>query len=337
MPEISVIIPVYNKRKYIETTLRSVLEQSFRDLEVIAVNDGSTDESLVVLNQMAEVDQRVRVIDIPNGGVSNARNVGLACARGQWIQFLDADDLLEPEYFSKVMDFLKENPVDILFSGFTMVDSNMNLIKEIALPEEGFKNQEQLCRSFIQYQYNNGFFGFISNKFFRHSLLERSGARFPVGTTLAEDLDFYARLYPAVEAAYFWSGKSFCYLQTETNYTHNVKIDYYSQLEIHLDIKAWFQKSGLYLTYKDQLDSKIAQYAAYILFYAHEDGKDLSEGFAFLRGRPEIMACIDPRYMNGFYKMILLALKRGKLSAIKGMFAIRSGARSLYRSIIHHE
>ena len=337
MPEISVIIPVYNKRKYIETTLRSVLEQSFRDLEVIAVNDGSTDESLVVLNQMAEVDQRVRVIDIPNGGVSNARNVGLACARGQWIQFLDADDLLEPEYFSKVMDFLKENPVDILFSGFTMVDSNMNLIKEIALPEEGFKNQEQLCRSFIQYQYNNGFFGFISNKFFQHSLLERSGARFPVGTTLAEDLDFYARLYPAVEAAYFWSGKSFCYLQTETNYTHNVKIDYYSQLEIHLDIKVWFQKSGLYLTYKDQLDSKIAQYAAYILFYAHEDGKDLSEGFAFLRGRPEIMACIDPRYMNGFYKMILLALKRGKLSAIKGMFAIRSGARSLYRSIKHYE
>ena len=337
MPEISVIIPVYNKRKYIETTLRSVLEQSFRDLEVIAVNDGSTDESLVVLNQMAEVDQRVRVIDIPNGGVSNARNVGLACARGQWIQFLDADDLLEPEYFSKVMDFLKENPVDILFSGFTMVDSNMNLIKEIALPEEGFKNQEQLCRSFIQYQYNNGFFGFISNKFFRHSLLERSGARFPVGTTLAEDLDFYARLYPAVEAAYFWSGKSFCYLQTETNYTHNVKIDYYSQLEIHLDIKAWFQKSGLYLTYKDQLDIKIAQYAAYILFYDHEDGKDLSEGFAFLRGRPEIMACIAPRYMNGFYKMILLALKRGKLSAIKGMFAIRSGARSLYRSIKHYE
>lgn len=336
MPEISVIIPVYNKRKYIETTLRSVLEQSFRDLEVIAVNDGSTDESLVVLNQMAEVDQRVRVIDIPNGGVSNARNVGLACARGQWIQFLDADDLLEPEYFSKVMDFLKENPVDILFSGFTMVDSNMNLIKEIALPEEGFKNQEQLCRSFIQYQYNNGFFGFISNKFFRHSLLERSGARFSVGTTLAEDLDFYARLYPAVEAAYFWSGKSFCYLQTETNYTHNVKIDYYSQLEIHLDIKSWFQKSGLYLTYKDQLDSKITQYAAYILFYDHEDGKDMSGGYAFLRGRPEIMACIDPRYMSGFYKMILMALKRGKLSQIKAMFAIRSGVRSLYRSVIHH-
>lgn len=337
MPEISVIIPVYNKHKYIESSLRSVLEQSFRDLEVIAVNDGSTDESLAVLNQMAEADQRVRVIDIPNGGVSHARNVGLSHARGQWIQFLDADDLLEPEYFSKVMDFLKENPVDILFSGFTMVGPNMNPIKEIALPEEGFIGQEQLCHSFIQYQYENGFFGFISNKLFHYSLLEKSGAQFPVGTTLAEDLDFYARLYPAVETAYFWSGKSFCYLQTETNYTHNVKIDYYSQLEIHLDIKAWFQKSGLYLTYKDQLDSKIAQYAAYILFYNYEDGKDLSEGFAFLRGRPKIMACIDPRYMNGFYKLILMALKKENLSAINGMFAIRSVARSLYRSIKHHE
>ena len=337
MPEISVIIPVYNKRKYIETTLRSVLEQSFCDLEVIAVNDGSTDESLVVLNQMAEVDQRVRVIDIPNGGVSNARNVGLACARGQWIQFLDADDLLEPEYFSKVMDFLKENPVDILFSGFTMVDSNMNLIKEIALPEEGFKDQEQLCHSFIQYQYENGFFGFISNKLFRRSLWEKSGAQFPVGTTLAEDLDFYARLYPAAETAYFWAGKSFRYLQTETNYTHNTKIDYYDQLEIQLDIKAWFQKSGLYATYKDQLDSKISQYAAYILFYDHEDGKDLSEGYAFLRSRPEVMACIDPRCMTGFYRMILRALKKARLPEIKALFAVRSGVRSLYRRVMGHD
>lgn len=99
MPEVSVIIPVYNKCKYIETSLRSVLEQSFRDLEVIAVNDGSTDESLAVLNQLAEADERIRVLDIPNGGVSNARNVGLSYARGQWIQFLDADDLLEPGYY----------------------------------------------------------------------------------------------------------------------------------------------------------------------------------------------------------------------------------------------
>ena len=83
MPEISVIIPVFNKYKYIENSLRSVLEQPFRDLEVIAVNDGSTDESLAVLNQMAEADQRVRVIDIPNGGVSHARNVGLSHARAR--------------------------------------------------------------------------------------------------------------------------------------------------------------------------------------------------------------------------------------------------------------
>lgn len=337
MPELSVIVPVYNKQTYLEASLRSVLDQSFRDLEVIAVNDGSTDESLAVLIRMAEADERIRVLNLPNGGVSYARNEGLSHARGQWIQFLDADDLLEPDYLPKAMSALKETPADILFSGFTMVDSTMNPVKEVVLPEAGLKNQEALCRCFMRYQYENGFFGFISNKLFRRSLWEKSGAQFPVGTTLAEDLDFYARLYPAAETAYFWAGKSFRYLQTETNYTHNTKIDYYDQLEIQLDIKAWFQKSGLYATYKDQLDSKISQYAAYILFYDHEDGKDLSEGYAFLRSRPEVMACIDPRCMTGFYRMILRALKKARLPEIKALFAVRSGVRSLYRRVMGHD
>ena len=108
MPELSVIVPVYNKQTYLEASLRSVLDQSFRDLEVIAVNDGSTDESLAVLIRMAEADERVRVLDLPNGGVSYARNEGLSHARGQWIQFLDADDLLEPDYLPKAMSALKE-------------------------------------------------------------------------------------------------------------------------------------------------------------------------------------------------------------------------------------
>ena len=94
MPKVSVIIPVYNKETYIKASLCSVLEQPFRDLEVIAVNDGSTDGSLEILRQIAAEDSRVQVIDIPNGGVSHARNVGMDHAGGRWIQFLDGDDVL---------------------------------------------------------------------------------------------------------------------------------------------------------------------------------------------------------------------------------------------------
>lgn len=333
MPKVSVILPVYNKENYIEASLRSILEQPFRDLEVIAVNDGSTDRSLAILTGMAQTDPRIRVVCIPNGGVSNARNTGLSYATGEWIQFLDADDLLEPDYLTAAMQVLEENPVDILFSGFIMVDTQRNPVKEVTLPETGVQNQAQLCRCFIEYQYRNGFFGFISNKLFSSRLWKKSGAWFPVNTTLAEDLDFYARLYPAVESAYFWSGKSFYYLQTETNYAHNSQIDYFSQLEIHLDIQAWFRKSGQYAQYHSQLDGKIAEYAAFVLFYANEEGWGLSDAFVRLRSRQEIMDCVDPQYMHGFYGMLLRALRSGNLWAAKVLFAVRNGIRALYRRI----
>lgn len=331
MSELSVIIPIYNKEKYIRAALRSVLEQPFRDLELIAVNDGSTDECLSILRDMAEVDKRIRVVDIPNGGVSNARNIGLFHAKGQWIQFLDADDMLDADYLPRAMQVLKEHPVDILFSGFTMVDEHMNPVKEVGLPETGIRNQEELCRCFIDYQYSNGFFGYISNKLFKRSLWEKSGAQFPVGTTLAEDLDFYARMYPMVENAYFWDGNSFLYRQTEANYTNNTTIDYYSQIKVQLDIRAWFQKSGLHSTYLDCLDGHVAQYAAYILFYDNEEKKDLSHAFTFLRENAEIMACIHPGYMNGFNRAILFFLQKGNLWGIRLLYAARNGLRSLYR------
>lgn len=337
MPKVSVIMPVYNKERYLEGSVRSVLDQPFRDLELIAVNDGSTDGSLALLNRFAGEDPRIRVLDIPNGGVSHARNTGLACARGEWIQFLDADDLLEPRYLTQAAALLEEHPADILFSGFTMVDERMNPVREVRLPETGMKNQAELCRCFADHQYKNGFFGYISNKLFRRELLEKSGAQFPVGTTLAEDLDFYARLYPAVETARFWDGKSFLYLQTDTNYIHNTKIDYYSQIKVQLHIRDWFRKSGMYPAYQDLLDGRVATYAVYILFYDNEEGKDLTQAFDFLRGSREIMDCVDPRHMTGFDSLVLRFLRSGSLGRIRLLFALRNGARSLYRSLKRHD
>lgn len=333
MPEISVIIPVYNKEAYVEKALRSVIGQSFADLEVIVINDGSIDRSKEVVQRIAREDARIHLIDIPNGGVSNARNIGLANAHGEWIQFLDADDWLEEEYLSQAMKVLAENPADILFSGFSMVDEQFNLVKEIVIPESGLKSQSDLCNLFIRYQTENGFFGYISNKLFRRSLIEESNASFPVGTTLAEDLHFYARLYPAVKKAYFWKGRSFQYLQTASNYTHIPVIDYYSQMRIHLDIKAWFECSGLYSANKRKLDGMISRYAYYILFYDHEEKKELSTAFSYLCSQEEIMKCVDPIHMNGFAKCVLWNLKRRNLMGIRLLLECRSAVRKLYRVV----
>ena len=333
MPVISVIIPVYNKEKYIETALRSVLSQSLRDIEVIVVDDGSTDKSASIAAHAAESDSRVQLIRIPNGGVSNARNIGLSYASGEWIQFLDADDRLEGDYLAQALGALKENPADILFSGFRMVDEQGNTIREIAVPAAGKKTQKELCECFIRSQYETGFFGYISNKLFRRSLIAESGAQFPAGITLAEDLDFYAKLYPAVKTAYFWDGVSFCYLQTGDNYLLKADIDYYAQLQVHLDIKAWFKKSGLYPVYRNVLDRKVSQYAYYVLFYDNESGTDLSHAVYWLRARTEITESLSPAGLEGFSSAVLRCLCRGDLLGIKVLFLGRTTARSFIRMV----
>ena len=333
MAEISVIMPVYNKEKYIEASLRSVLEQRFNDIEILVIDDGSTDRSPEIVDQFADSDPRIRVFHVPNGGVSYARNIGLEHAQGRWIQFLDADDMLEPDYLQGAVQVLEKENADILFSGFTMVDPQGTPLRQISIPETGMRNQQELCDYFIRYQYSTGFFGYISNKIFSRKLLNTSRAHFPDGVKLAEDLNFYVRLYPAVESAVFWKGKSFNYLQTEENYINNTAINYRSQLMIHLDIKRWFEQSGLYERYRAELDQKISQYAGFVLFYDNEEGKDLCDAYAFLLNNAEIMSCMDPKLVKGFTRVVLTCLKHKLLPAINIVFALRNWLRSIYREL----
>ena len=97
---ISVIIPVYNTEVYLPRCLDSIINNDYRNLEIICINDGSTDNSLSVLREYEKEDERIIVIDVPNGGVSNARNIGLDMASGEFIAFVDSDDWVHRQYFS---------------------------------------------------------------------------------------------------------------------------------------------------------------------------------------------------------------------------------------------
>lgn len=115
--KISVVIPLYNKEKNIKDTIQSVLNQTNTEFEIIVVNDGSTDNSLQIIQQIQ--DPRVRIIDKPNGGVSSARNKGIEEAKYEWIAFLDADDLWEKEYLEECRKVIIINPkIQWLISGF---------------------------------------------------------------------------------------------------------------------------------------------------------------------------------------------------------------------------
>ena len=100
MKTISVIVPIFNAGPYLAKCIESLINQPYTDLQIILVNDGSTDDSLSIAEQYAQQDSRIEVYSQSNQGQSAARNVGLQHARGHWISFVDADDYIDPDYYS---------------------------------------------------------------------------------------------------------------------------------------------------------------------------------------------------------------------------------------------
>lgn len=114
---VSIIIPVYNQEKYLKETLQSVINQSYSNWECILVNDGSFDNSVVIINECLKQDNRFHFINSENKGVSNARNLALQQAKGEYVLFLDGDDLIHPEKISQVIsNFQKDSDLSILFN-----------------------------------------------------------------------------------------------------------------------------------------------------------------------------------------------------------------------------
>lgn len=128
MSKISVIIPVYNVEKYLKECLDSICNQSLTDIEIICVNDGSTDDSLEILNEYALKDDRIRIITQENQGLGAARNIGFSHATGDYIYFIDSDDYIEIDTLEKLYNNIISNDSDIVLFKFRPVDDFKNVL-----------------------------------------------------------------------------------------------------------------------------------------------------------------------------------------------------------------
>ena len=123
MPAISVIVPVYNTQKFLEKCLESIINQTFKDIEIICINDGSTDNSMSILNDYSEKDSRIKIINQKNAGLSCARNTGINNAKGEYIGFVDSDDWIDLDFFEKLYNAAKNYDADIASAGIRRVRS----------------------------------------------------------------------------------------------------------------------------------------------------------------------------------------------------------------------
>lgn len=120
-PLISIIIPAYNIEKYIERCIQSVINQTYENLEIIIINDGSTDNTAMIINKYSLLDKRIVPIHKENGGVSTARSAGLKIAKGEYIGFVDGDDYIEAEMFESLMNNMMKYKADISHCGYKMI------------------------------------------------------------------------------------------------------------------------------------------------------------------------------------------------------------------------
>ncbi|MGN0998714.1 MAG: glycosyltransferase family 2 protein [Faecousia sp.] len=129
-PKISVIVPVYNVEKYLTKCVNSILEQTYRNLEILLVDDGSTDSCPEMCDDFAKEDSRIVVIHKKNGGVSDARNAGLDRATGEYIGFVDSDDCISLDMYKLLLDRLLQTNADMVVCNFLYVDEHYKVISE---------------------------------------------------------------------------------------------------------------------------------------------------------------------------------------------------------------
>lgn len=174
--KISIIVPAYNSERTIERCIDSISQQTYKNFELILVDDGSNDKTPRLLDDYAQLDERIKVIHKANGGVSSARNAGLENATGEYITFCDADDLLlEYALENYINSFESNESVDAVFSKYVSVDSGKKPSHDVCSIVSQHNIVDKTNAIKMAYSYNEKYYVTIWNKAFKRSLIFRNG------------------------------------------------------------------------------------------------------------------------------------------------------------------
>lgn len=231
MPKVSIIIPVYNASQYLAECLDSIIAQTFEDIEIICINDGSTDDSLEILKQYQIKDARILIIDQKNQGVSAARNAGLAIAKGAYNGFVDSDDAIENDFYEKLFKAAVSNKVDLVFSktffgGGELVNGKIY-------------SKEEILEIILPLYFKEDGHNAIWNKLYSAEIIRQYEIHFPVGKTHGEDAEFNIHFLMKTGQLYVLDYSGYHYRETEGSATRNASKYNYLQQAVETFQKDW--------------------------------------------------------------------------------------------------
>jgi len=188
---VTIIIPVYNAAEYLSVSIGSILNQTYKNIEIILVNDGSDDNSDIICDKYAEVDSRIRVIHQANCGPSAARNRGINIAKGKYIQFVDSDDSIEPNMTHRLVESMN-NTTQLALCGYKSIEEkngNKTNIKNKIPSLHGNYKMNDFIKYFIEF-FNENLINSPCNKLYVSKLLHNENIRFKENFHMGEDLLF---------------------------------------------------------------------------------------------------------------------------------------------------
>ena len=234
-PLVSVIIPVYNAERFLAAAVESVIAQTYKEWELILIDDGSLDRSNEICDQYAAQYAHIKVIHQSNQGVSAARNAGLEVAQGEFIAFVDADDVIAPGYLQILFSRQKETDADLVGLWFKYVDVHLKSISEYGGIQDGSYMAEHL-HHFIRA--NSFFFGVVWGKLLRKSLIDEYNLRFCNTMNYGEDTLFICCYASICNKVVCISKSLYLYRQYGTSLSHqNIE----ERLKLNIQMKHEFQ------------------------------------------------------------------------------------------------
>lgn len=219
MKKVSIILPIYNVENYLERCVETVLGQTYEEIEVILVDDGATDDSGKICDDLAKKDTRIRVIHKQNGGLSSARNIGYQAATGEYLMYIDSDDAIKKDLVERCVKSIEDTRSDIVIYGYEKVSESGDVLEICKWGNKTYTRDEM--ESYLFQAITEMSYGYAWNKLYRKSVLDQSGILADGKVIDREDLVYNMELLSYWNKITFIDYAGYEYLQRGNSLLHN--------------------------------------------------------------------------------------------------------------------
>lgn len=331
MVKLSVIVPVYNGSKYIKRCIRMIQKQTFKDYELIIVNDGSTDDTEKLCTEMIKEDKRMCIINKKNGGASDARNMGIDHACGKYVMFLDCDDFYNINFFKVMVETIEENKLDLAICSYEdmlIKAKKITFIKKTIDKTIIYQNNKDFLNEYIKLKVSY-YSETIWNKIYDLDLIKKNNIRFSK-MVRGEDVIFNLDYYKFVKKCFIIPDMLYYYV-TDLEYPWYLKYsrDMYNMINKEdIETRKRLKKYNIYDNYaKNVLNRQfIVNCSMYLvsLFYKKFSLKDIRRIVCEVVKNDSVLEKADEcRFESLYFKIITKCIKKRRINMLMMLFKIK--------------